>query len=184
MKFIDRIIAVVVVVSVLLGALAVTVSAAFNKLTTFHASYVGAVDPKLTTLFKALHGRQVPVYLSFQSPGGYVTDMHYIIGYMAHMHETIEINRYVASAAAVITCYADKVVVDEHDRVLYHMPRYIDGNEVYIITESDPDPKLRAVAREFLSGVFKKCRSHLTADEYARMRAGEDIWINAKRIYG
>ncbi len=131
------------------------------------------------------------VVITVDSPGGYVNAGMQLIRAMreSHAHKLIvNIEQEANSMAALIAAEADVIQIDDNEYLMFHMigeQKTDEDGRTYFVKYTAQDPE--SVHRESYAWFTRLLPSlrHpvLTADEFTRVKAGEDVYITGAEYH-
>lgn len=140
--------------------------------------YDDEVTPRLfVEELQALGGK--PLTVRVNSPGGDVFAAHSIYNQLKTYrgHITMRIDGLAASAATIVTCAGDTVIMPSNALYMIHNPAtYACGNAEDMRTAADV---LDTVRQTIISVYQKRTGEHLTADELVKMM-NDETWLTAE----
>ena len=172
------------ILSVLLGVLVLLVTDYNSHPSKQTFLFVGDISINALDRARILHALDNAelgdtVVLKVRSFGGYVYGLAPMITSLEHTlaSVTVEVDAYAMSAAAVLTCHADKVKYSKYSIAMFHLPRTYDvlGN-AKVITDKDDN------TFKYFETMFNKCKRFLTPMQLNSYYAGEDVYITPKQM--
>jgi len=125
------------------------------------------------------------LHLTIRSSGGYVPAMKQIIKEIIKTDARIimEVRGFAYSAAASILCFADAVLIDPTDTVMFHLPYYdVPGKGPMPITEKTARTfQDKMLVRSFIRMV-KNCSPVFPQNKLEKFKSGQDVWLRSRTI--
>lgn len=177
----------VLIVSLVAGSALASLSFIGSKV---EYSLHGVVTPEMAEEFRLFmrdRSRWDEITIHIDSPGGRVDAMNKMIHYLEKYHDyriTCIVDRYAASAAAVIALLCPKKEIAQHAALVLHVIQVCE--EFTGISCSKMTPVSFAnYPEEYKESVYllnKCCSRYLTSDQWDRLMDGEDVLIHGRQV--
>jgi ATP-dependent protease ClpP protease subunit len=131
----------------------------------------------MRALKKASEGDTITI--TVRSTGGYVLGLAPLISSLEDTlaYVIVKVDAYAMSAAAVLTCHADKVIYSKYSVAMFHLPRTYNllGKPVVMTDSSDPTYK-------YFDRMFAKCKRFMNEEQLAAYYKGFDVYITPEQM--